>query len=122
MLNCYTYGAILSIIIPRSVYIIYSASIVRMKENIKFNKDFAVSILKYYISGIISVVSIYFILIIFKPNLNNYQNLIIFSCFFLGELFFLILILNGLKFSEISHLFNLTKSLIKFRKKNSKLE
>ena len=93
-----------------------------MKENIKFNKDFAVSILKYYISGIISVVSIYFILIIFKPNLNNYQNLIIFSCFFLGELFFLILILNGLKFSEISHLFNLTKSLIKFRKKNSKLE
>ena len=114
----YTYGAILSIIIPRSIYIIYSVTIVRIKENIKIKKDVAVSILKYIASSIISIISLFFIILIYKLNLSNLLIFIIVSCCFLGEFFLFCLIFKGIKISEISHLFNLTKSLFNFRKKS----
>ncbi len=108
----YTLGAILSIIIPHSIYTIYSTILVKKKNKIDFDSNMLPTILKYIISAALVILLIYLINLFFQFNLNNLLFLLIFSGLYFGIFVIVILILKAVTFKEIKDFINLLKNSI----------
>ncbi|MFX0022006.1 MAG: oligosaccharide flippase family protein [Candidatus Hermodarchaeota archaeon] len=108
----YTLGAILSIMIPHSVYTIYSTILVKKKNQIDFDSNMLPTILKYIISASSVILFIYLINLFFQFDLNNILFLLIFSGLYFGGFLIVILLLRAVTFNEIKDFINLLKSLI----------
>ena len=105
----YVYGAIISIIIPHSICVIYTSYLVKKKNRIKFGPKVISSIIKYIISSIISFLFISLIILIFNIKLNLINFLIIISGIYVGIFFAFIIIFQAISIEEI-------KKFIKFLK------
>ena len=116
----YTVGAILSIIIPNSIYTIYSTILVKKKNKINFDSNMLSTILKYIISAAFVLVFIYLLNLFFQFNLTNILILLVFSGFYFGMFLIIILLLKAITFKEIKDFIALLKNLI-FKNSNSQI-
>jgi len=105
----YVYGAILSIIIPHSIYVIYSNYIVKKKHNIKIERATKRSILIYLFSSLISLFLIYLVIIYFNINLFFNFFLIFFSLLYLTFYLSFIFLLKAIKLDEIREFIEILK-------------
>ncbi len=108
----YTLGAILSIIIPHSIYTIYSTKLVKKKNNIEFKPNTVSTISKYIISAFSGILLIYLINIFLQFNLNNIIVLIAYSGIYFGIFLIMILLLRAMTLTEIKDFIKLLKSLL----------
>ncbi|MFX0005714.1 MAG: oligosaccharide flippase family protein [Promethearchaeota archaeon] len=116
----YTVGAILSIMIPNSIYTIYSTILVKKKNKINFDSNMLPTIFKYVISAASVLVFIYLINLFFQFNLTNVLILLVFSGFYFGIFLIVILLLKAVTFKEIKDFIALLRSLI-FKNSNSQI-
>ena len=110
------YGAILSIIIPHSTYIIYSAYIVKKKNKIKFESKIKLSVLKYTLSSIIPLVMIMLLKIIINIDLNNIIILTLCSGIYFILYFILVVAFKAIKIDEFIEYFRFLLSPLKLYK------
>lgn len=108
----YTLGAILSIMIPHSIYTIYSAILVKKKNQIEFDSKMLSTIFKYIISSSSVILFIYLTNFFFQFNLNNLLILLTFSGLYFGVFLIVILLLRAVTLKEIKDFINLLKNLI----------
>lgn len=109
----YIYGAILSIIIPQSIYLIYSVFLVKRRNLIKLNRKLILSILKYLASSLLSLIITQFLSVVLKVNLFDLRGLVLFSLLYLISFLIFVFIMkavdvNLIKFfiSEFKENFN----------------
>ncbi|MFX1378912.1 MAG: oligosaccharide flippase family protein [Promethearchaeota archaeon] len=108
----YTLGAILSIMIPHSIYTIYSIFLVKRKNKIEFDSNLLPTIFKYIISAFSVMILLYVINLIFQFNLNNILILLTFSGIYFGIFLIMILLLRGVTLMEIKDFIKLLRNSI----------
>lgn len=99
-----SYGAIISIIIPQSIYLIYTVYIVKKREKIKLDSNLISSILKFIISGVISIFLFNFFTILLNVVLNNFFYLSIFCMLFGISFLGLIFLMKAVDMNTIKNL------------------
>lgn len=108
----YTWGALISVMIPHSIYTIYSIVLVKRKNNIKFNSHMISSILKYIISAFTVFLLLFISNLFFTFNLYNLVILIAFSGIYFSIFFIIILLLRAVTIAEIKDFINVLKNSI----------
>ncbi len=108
----YTFGAIISIMIPHSIYTIYSTMLAKKKNKIEFDSNMFSTIFKYIISAFSVILFLYLINLVFQFNLNNIIILISFSGIYFGMFCIIILLLRAVTFTEIKDFINVLKNSI----------
>ena len=108
----YTFGALISIMIPHSIYTIYSTILVKKKNKIKMDSKMNLSIFKYVFSAFIVILFLYILNLIFPFNLNNIIILITFSGIYFGMFSIIILLLRAVTIAEIKDFINVLKNSI----------
>lgn len=98
----YIYGAIFAVIIPYSLYVIYTNIIVKKKNKLKLHSKTILTLIKCLIISFISLFIIALIVLLLKVNLREIRLLIFFSLLFFGLFFsqaiiFKVMILNEIK-------------------------
>ena len=107
-----TWGALISIMIPHSIYTIYSIILVKRKNNINFDSHMISSIFKYIISAFTVFLLLFISNLFFTFNLYNIVMLIAFSGIYFGAFFTLILLLRAVTIPEIKDFINVLKNSI----------
>ncbi len=108
----YTFGALISVMIPHTIYTIYSIILVKRKNNINFDSNLISSILKYIVSAVTVILLLFISNLIFPFNLNNLVVLIAFSGIYFGIFFVIILLLRAVTIAEIKDFINVLKNSI----------
>jgi len=108
----YTFGALISIMIPHSIYTIYSIVLVKRRNNIKFDSRMSFSIFKYLISALTVFLLLFIPNLFFTFNLYNIVILILFSGIYFSIFFILILLLRAVTITEIKDFINILKNSI----------
>ncbi|MFX1396096.1 MAG: oligosaccharide flippase family protein [Promethearchaeota archaeon] len=105
----YSYGAIFSVIIPHIVYIIYTILHVKKDNNIVLKSHIFITILKYLLSSIISLILVNILIMIFRLDLMNVINYLLIIILYYTSFFVLIIIIKGISIKEIKNLiFNIS--------------
>jgi len=99
----YIYGAMIAIIIPNSIYVLYSNHLVMKQNKLKFNPNVIRQLIKCIFSAALILIILYFFNLLFQINLNMILMLILISGIFIGSYFILILLLKVIKLSEIKN-------------------
>ena len=97
------YGAIISIIIPHSIYILYSIFLVKKKNKICLELNVKLSIFKYILSSFLSLLFLVFINLFFKFDLNYTLNLFLLTISFFGLFFIFSLLFKAISIKEIKN-------------------
>ena len=106
----YTLGAILSVMIPNSIYTIYSTILVKKKNNIKFDTNMLSTIARYIVSAFSAILLIFLFNLIFQFNLSNIIIVILFSGMYFGIFLIIILLLRAVTLTEIKDFINVLKN------------
>ncbi|MFX1311071.1 MAG: oligosaccharide flippase family protein [Promethearchaeota archaeon] len=104
----YSYGAILSIIIPHSIYTIFTITLVKKEFEIEFYYRVTTSIFKFILSAIISLIVVMILDIQVFNNIGGISNLQFFFyivIIYFGTFLLLILLLQAIKTNEIKFLY-----------------
>jgi len=109
-----TLAAIYSMIIPYSIYLIASILIVKKRNNIKLDYRFYLSIFKFIISGIISILIVFMLKNIIGLELINIFHLIIFTGFYFTLFLLFSFMLKSLHLKDFIKVFNEVKNIFKF--------
>ena len=108
----YTFGALISVMIPHSIYTIYSIVLVKRKNNIKFDSHMTSSIFKYIISALTVFLLLFISNLFFTFNLYNIVFLIAFSGIYFGIFVIIILLLRAVTIAEIKDFILVLKNSI----------
>ncbi|MFX1454509.1 MAG: oligosaccharide flippase family protein [Promethearchaeota archaeon] len=108
----YTLGALISIMIPHSIYTVYSIILVKKKNDIHFDSKMGISILKYIISASAGIILLFISNVLFSFDLNNVVFLISFSGIYFGIFIIIILLLRAVTITEIKDFINVLKNSI----------
>ncbi|MFW9895171.1 MAG: oligosaccharide flippase family protein [Candidatus Thorarchaeota archaeon] len=108
----YTFGALISIMIPHSIYTVYSIILVKRKNDIHFDSKMGISILKYIISASAGIILLFISNVLFSFDLNNIVFLISFSGIYFGIFIIIILLLRAVTITEIKEFINVLKNSI----------
>ncbi|MFX0039510.1 MAG: oligosaccharide flippase family protein [Promethearchaeota archaeon] len=106
----YTVGAILSVMIPNSIYTIYSTLLVKKKNKINFDSNMLSTIIRYIVSAFSAILLIFLLNLIFHFNLSNIIILILFSGMYFGVFLIIILLLRAVTLTEVRDFINVLKN------------
>jgi O-antigen/teichoic acid export membrane protein len=108
----YTFGALISIMIPHSIYTVYSIYLVKKKNNIHFDSNMLSSILKYIVSASLGIIFLFVSNLFLSLNLNNIIFLLAFSGLYFGIFLIIILLLRAVTITEVKDFINVLKNSI----------
>jgi len=105
----FIYGAIISIIVPHSIAILFSIYLVKKENQIKIESKTIKSILIYVLSSICSLLFLLLIIALFKLDLSILIFLIILSGIYYLMYFFPIILSRTITITEIKEFIDLVK-------------
>ncbi|MFW9823799.1 MAG: oligosaccharide flippase family protein [Candidatus Thorarchaeota archaeon] len=108
----FTVGALISIMIPHSIYTIYSIILVKKKNDIQFDSKIGISILKYIVSASAGIFLLFISNLLFSFDLNNIVFLVAFSGIYFSIFIIIILLLKAVTITEIKDFINVLKNSI----------
>ncbi|MFX1258850.1 MAG: oligosaccharide flippase family protein [Promethearchaeota archaeon] len=117
----YIYGALLAIVIPHSIMIIYSTWLVKKKNNITLKLRVIFSLFKFIFSSIFSISFLFLIILILNINLYNFVLLVLFSGIYFGVFLTLIILSQAISIDEIKDFFKVLKSSVFTRNKSKEI-
>lgn len=100
----FAYGAIISVIVPHSIYIIYTILLVKKQNSIVLDSQFSTSILKFIISAVIPILIFLGINHFFILNFNNLMVYLLFTGIYFCTFFILVVITKAISLEEIKNL------------------
>jgi len=104
------YGAIISIIGPHSIYILYSNRLVKKQNNLFLNKKILFSMFKYILSSILSLCIIFIFVVPFSINLNNSIFMVTLTALYIFLYFIFILIFKAIRINEVKEIVRIVKT------------
>jgi len=104
------YGAIISIIGPHSMYILYSNRLVKKQNNLFLNKKILFSMFKYILSSILSLCIIFIFVVPFSINLNNSIFMVTLTALYIFLYFIFILIFKAIRINEVKEIVRIVKT------------
>lgn len=104
------YGAIISIIIPHTIYVLYSIVLVKKRNNITFEPKLPSTLVKYIFSGMILIICIGIISVFIKLDFSNIIILGFIVILYFGSFLMLNILFKAIRISEIKDFINTFKS------------
>lgn len=105
----HTYGALLSFVIPHTIYVIYSIILVKRKNAINLESNLILTLLKYVLSAVILIICFNLISLIIKLDFTNLIILFIFTGIYFGSFLILNVFLKAIRIADIKEFINIFK-------------
>lgn len=117
----YSYAAIFSIILPQSIYLIYSVFLVKKRNKVKLDSNLLSTLSKFIGSGLLSLIITYVIHIILKFNLSNFIQLAIFCSIFVILYLLLTFIMKAIDSKILKSFLKETKESFNLKGKTNRI-